>query len=161
MSIGAMVTVAPIVPSTGVSSDFTLVKVQASSETNESDIEAIKQAMLEATPIIESQFMQIPEEAWLAYSERISNEGGDPSTVYNWALEDYSVAFEPAIAYYRKAMVDQYGLDEDSLNTVSNQELLWLEYTTWLDAGGQEDLPAFRDALVNEYGVEYADDSPG
>lgn len=159
MSIATLANIAPLVPSNGIATNLALVEVQASSETNENDIEAIKQSMLDATPIIESQFMQIPEEAWLEYSNRVSNEGGDPSTVYDWALEDYPIAFEPAIAHYRKSMVESYNLDEDSLNTVSHRDLLWLEYQTWLNAGGQEDLSALATGLVEEYGVEYADES--
>lgn len=155
VSVLTLTQVAPIIPS---ASHLSIVDVQASSVTKMDDIDAIKQSMLESTPIIESQFMQIPEEAWLEYTQQANEQGLDPSAVYNWALRDYSKAFEPAIALYRKGLVENYNIDEESLSTVSDQDLLWLEYSVWVNAGGQEDFATLAERLVAEYNVEYAEE---
>ena len=158
LSLAALANVAPLAPNDGLASNLALVEAQASSETNASDIEAIKQSMIEATPITEDQFGQISEDAWVAYVEQGNNQGGDPSAVYDWAIEDYPEVFEPEATNFRTAMVENYNLDEESLNTVSDRDLLWLEYQIWVAADGQEDLPALADALVEDLGVEYGQD---
>lgn len=158
LSLAALANVAPLAPNDGLASNLALVEAQASNETNASDIEAIKQSMIEATPITEDQFGQISEDAWVAYVEQGNNQGGDPSAVYDWAIEDYPEVFEPEATNFRTAMVENYNLDEESLNTVSDRDLLWLEYQIWRAAGGQEDLSALADALVEEHGVEYNQD---
>ena len=158
LSLSALANVAPLAPNDGLASNLALVEAQASNETNASDIEAIKQSMIEATPITEDQFGQISEDAWVAYVEQGNNQGGDPSAVYDWAIEDYPEVFDPEATNFRTAMVENYNLDEESLNTVSDRDLLWLEYQIWMAAGGQEDLPALADALVEEHGVEYGQD---
>ncbi|MFL2142617.1 LPXTG cell wall anchor domain-containing protein [Ruoffia sp. FAM 20857] len=158
LSLAALANVAPLAPNDGLASNLALVEAQASSETNASDIEAIKQSMIDATPITENQFAQISEDAWLAYVEQGNNQGGDPSAVYDWAIEDYPEVFEPEATNFRIAMVENYNLDEESLNTVSDRDLLWLEYQIWVAADGQEDLPALADALVEDFGVEYGQD---
>ncbi|XJS11376.1 hypothetical protein ACF3NG_03845 [Aerococcaceae bacterium WGS1372] len=155
VSILTLTQVAPIISS---ACPLSIIGVQASSETKVDDIEMIRQTMLESTPIIESQFTQIPEEAWLEYSQQANEQGLDPSAVYNWALRDYPKTFEPAIAHYRKGLVENYNIDEESLSIVSDQELLWLEYNVWMSAGGQEDFTTLAERLVTEYGVEYAEE---
>lgn len=135
--------------------------INAEAETqpaDELDIAAVKRVMLEATPITESQFQQIPEEAWLEYTDRVNNGGGDPGTAFSWALRDYPEVFEPVVNEYRRALTENFYLDEASLETISDQELLWHEYSVWLTAGGQEDLETLAERLVEEHDVEVQED---
>lgn len=155
LALGALVSVKPLMEEWNLSP--ILVSAESASESEEVEenpIDGIRQAMLEATPILEIQFNQIPEEEWIAYADRVNAEGGDPATVFDWAIEDHPTVFEAGADYFRQAMVNEFNLDEDSLDQVTDRDLLWLEYSIWIQAEGQEDLPALAQALVDDHGVE-------
>src|SRR5699024_1602624 len=83
-------------------------------------------------------------------------------TVYNWAVEDYPEVFEDTIAYIRGTLVSDYNLNEESLNSVSDIDLLWLEYSVWVEAGNTEDFETLAQRLIEEHDVIQDDEeTPG
>ncbi|MBA5728790.1 hypothetical protein HW423_03205 [Aerococcaceae bacterium INB8] len=126
-------------------------------------LEALKEMMLASTPLTDEQFKAIPAQDWLAYADEVNEGDGDPSTVYNNAVEDYPEVFEDTLNYFRGTLVSDYNLNEESLNSVSDIDLLWLEYSVWVDAGNTEDFDTLAQRLIDEHDVLEDDDeeSPG
>ena len=117
----------------------------------------IRKNLLTETPIISSQLNQFTDkelEDALAAHLKENVTGGDIGTLFDYLLTNYPQVFKAEIDRIKQILVNDHQLNSQSLDQVTDSELLWTELTVFNMNNQKEDFKKLAEDLVSVYNVE-------
>lgn len=124
------------------------------------DAEAIRNVLIESTPITKAQldlFTDKDLEAALDNHLKENVTGGDPSTLYGYLFNNFPEVFKSEVQRIRTGVMNATGLTSTFLDQVPDYELMWEELRVFNANGQVEDFKALGDSLVEIYGSTQTD----
>lgn len=126
---------------------------QESEQEETANIEDIRSALIQSTPITQEQLDQLDNQELINLVEEGNQQGYDIAWAFNQLIESHPDIFESEVNRFRTALVEEYHLNQDELSAVPAVELLWAEYQVFLNNNHSEDMATLAGVIQGNYGV--------
>lgn len=119
--------------------------------------ETLRDYLIAYTPLTSTQFDQLDIDALLPFANQaLANSETVAEDIYNNAYSTQTAVFTPEVNRIRQNLIDQHLVDANSLNTISDPQLLWVEYRIWQENNGNENFEQLAQYLITNYPVKPA-----
>lgn len=123
--------------------------------------ETLRDYLIAYTPLTSTQFDQLDIDALLPFANQaLANSETVAEDIYNNAYSTQTAVFTPEVNRIRQSLIDQHLVDANSLNTISDPQLLWVEYRIWQENNGNENFKQLAQYLIANYPVKPASQEP-